>query len=114
MFFNAVALDECKNNLENIVVYEETKNILLSCGLGSSKEMWTVRQTSNVTKEYTITNFSDSVLYQPDLYETSPSGLVIRDATIKPIATAGLYTVYFPDGNKTALKVVVIRKLTIY
>lgn len=119
MFSYAVAIDECPNSLENIVVYEGTENIILSCGLGPGAERWTVRPTSIASKEHQITNFTDSVFSNlAGLYAVNQSGLIIREAatnysTNGPISTAGIYVVYFPDNNKTAIKVVVIRKLTI-
>lgn len=77
--------------------------------------MWTVRPTSNAKTEYDITNFTavvDPTL--TGLYAINESGLIIRKATIDgPISTAGLYSVYYTNGNitsRTAIKLVVIRK----
>ena len=110
-FSYAVAIDKCLNAPQNVVVYEGTENIILSCGLGPSAEGWTVRSTSLAARQSQITNFTDSV--SPDvmeLYAINQSGLIIRNATINPPSTAGLYYMYFEDGSNTGAKVVVIRK----
>src|SRR6218665_1545349 len=113
------AYDECPNSIENVVVYEGTKNTILGCGLGPSAERWTVRSTSQSTNEFQITNFTSIV--SPallGLYAVNQSGLIIRNATIDadggPISTAGLHYVYLTDGSKAAAKVAVIRKQAIY
>lgn len=78
--------------------------------------MWTVRATSNVNMMYPITNFTDSVSPAVTvLYAINQSGLIVRNATINnstgsSSATAGIYFVYFADGNRTAVKLLVIRK----
>ena len=115
VFLFAVAINECPNPPENIVVYEGTENIILSCGLEPSAEMWTIRPASLAVKEIQITNFTDSVSPTlAGLYAINQTGLIIRNATTNSTgnqtSAAGLYYVYFADGNKTALKVVVIRK----
>lgn len=76
--------------------------------------MWTVRPNTNVTRESQIINSTDVSQALTGLYAINQSGLIIRNATINttggPFATGGLYTAYFPDGNKTAVTVLVIRK----
>ena len=113
VFSNAVAIDQCQNPPDNIVVYEGTENTILTCELQPSAEMWTVRPTSMAIKEIQISNFTDTVS-QPTLYAVNESGLIIRNATTNSTgnqtSTAGLYTVYFADGTKIGVKVVVIRK----
>src|SRR6218665_803686 len=101
-FLFAVASDQCANSLENIVVYEGTENTILSCGFEPSAGKWTIRPTSFATREYQITNFTEVLPDFTGLYAISQSDLTIRKATIYPTdgpySTAGLYTVYFPDG----------------
>lgn len=115
LFSCAVACEHCLNSPQNVVLYEGTKNAILNCGLGPGAERWAVRPVTNVTMELQITNYTDGV--NPDftgLYAINQSGLIIRNTTTNstgsPLATAGLYSVYFPDGNRTMVKVLVIRK----
>lgn len=78
--------------------------------------MWTVKPVTNVSKEYPINNFTDSVSPAlTGLYAINQSGLIVRSAattnsTGGSSATAGIYFVYFADGNRTAVKLLVIRK----
>ena len=117
--YAVAACDECPNSIENVVVYEGTKNTILGCVLGRGAQSWRVRSTSLATRESQITDFTGSVSADLlGLYAVNQSGLIIRNATIDadggPISTAGLYTVYFADGSKAAVKVVVIRKQANY
>src|SRR6218665_2351904 len=94
LFSCAVAVDNCLNSPQNIVLYEGTENIILSCGLEPSAQMWTITSISNSTRHIQITNFTDSVSpVLTGLYAINQSGLIIRNATTNfstggPLATA--------------------------
>ena len=105
-------------SLVNTVVYDGTLNTVFDCTTGPNGTSWSVLPTSNWTKTYAITNFNGTVSPAfSGFYAFNEPGLIVIKATTygygKENATAGIYIVSFDPknaNNKTAIKLVVIRK----
>lgn len=109
----------CVGPLENIAVYEGDLNTLMYFPASPNGVKWINQATSDELTEAQIVNYDDTVnpTYAAD-YAYSPSaGLTIRNATTTlenghPMTTAGYYTAQCVGGNKTNVKVLVVRKLS--